>query len=324
MQSLDSVLFDENGEGYIGYRNEPKQNNASDNIEDTVEYIDNSLHEISISTGVPGEPDDDHITTFCRNNGQLKITHALKSEWAEICPVSEKCSQLPIRELKKYLLTNLQTVILSLSQPRGEFGCIVRQYLNNIRTILDNTVEWHWCLDNLVALLGLTYDSGPNFVEAYDMACQLLAEIASRKDKGPPTDEQLTSDIFTILLAKNCTISVYSQIAFETILQILATCQNTNTVLQKLKWMRLQMGHYYQDKYIPLRCMRAEYLRVVLQSKHTTDATKEECITELQQSVTKEEVESVKIKLLQAVEPPPAPKTARPRNKKGTTTTKHK
>lgn len=318
------LQFEDNGREYLDYASNDHSYATREEIpipsSNTAEQSfgvsdDSYCQQLSVvTTGVPQSDSTDAdmdpgsvlIDEFCKYNLHLSVAIALKSpeKFPDFTHFTSECSNIPLNELKACLLQSLQGVIRSLKLPREVFGQVVRAYLSDVRRLMDNTVDWCWCIDNLMALLCLTYDTSPNFVEAFDLGCGIFSEIAGRVDKSSKVDEKLTTEVLTTLLIKNSYITVFSQIAFETILQILAKCRMNDDVLKKLCWSRIQVNGFYSQRHIPLRGMRAEYLRVVLFNSvintRLIEGPPEEiesaCIDEIRKSVLDEPSRSIQAK----------------------------
>jgi hypothetical protein len=324
--SLESQ-FDDNGKDYMEYANNSRSYAAEENMpipgsttEQSFSVSDSYCQQLNVTTGIPEgddtevdmDPGDVLIDEFCKQNLHLSVAIVLKSpkKFPGFTHFTSECSNIPLNELKACLLQSLQDVIRSLKLPREDFGQIVRAYLSDVRRLMDNTVDWFWCIDNLMALLCLTYDTSPNFVESFDLGCGIFSEIAGRADKSNKVDEKLTTEVLTILLIKNSYITVFSQIAFEAILQILAKCRMNYDVLKKLCWPRMQINGFYSQRHAPLRCMRAEYLRVVLFNsvintwliEGQPEEIEEACIAEIQQTVLEEPSSTIQSKYFQILQ----------------------
>uniref|UniRef100_A0A060T9Z8 ARAD1D15598p n=1 Tax=Blastobotrys adeninivorans TaxID=409370 RepID=A0A060T9Z8_BLAAD len=274
---------------------------SAESIELELEKSDGEEDDEEMDMDKLNDAQNESVIRFMKNNLRLPICALIRSELTDCSdpvPIVEgSCISWSSEELKNALLLSLVQVIAHLEDARPTFGEILHQFSANIKNTIKYTIKWAWCLDYVIPLICLTYCSAPNYVDAYDHGCALVCHISESKDKDPRVDIRLRSEVLSKLLEANFQISIQSQIAFETVLFLLSNVTMSLSVLKLISNTRGRPG-YESPQMIPYRCMRSEYLRIVmLNSKSCPErlsTVTKACIQEIKASIDQEKCRAVK------------------------------
>lgn len=274
---------------------------SAESIELELEKSDDEGTEEEIDFDKLNIVQNESIMRFMKNNLRLPICALIRSEltdYRDPVPIVEgSCISWSSEELKNALLLSLVQVIAHLEDTRPTFGEILHQFSTNIKNTIKYTIKWAWCLDYVIPLVCLTYCSAPNYVDAYDHGCALVCHISESKDKDPRVDIRLRGEVLSKLLEANFQISIQSQIAFETVLFLLSNVTMSLSVLKLISNTRGRPG-YESPQMIPYRCMRSEYLRIVMHNSRSCperlSTVTKACIQEIKASIDQENCRAVK------------------------------
>jgi hypothetical protein len=187
---------------------------------------------------------------------------------------------------------SLRRVLNTLKAERSVFEQALDEHLDRIQGLLELTATPNWSKDYLIPLLGLTYNCCDNYIHCFDKTCALICRISAMPERDSQITMTLENEILDCLLQVNTQITVFSQIAHETVLCILSDCVGHKNILRKIVALRKENAEFYTPGMICYRCMRAEYLRVLLgvavRSSGPSSQQEAACIAELQQSFSNE------------------------------------
>ncbi|CAN6642831.1 hypothetical protein TRVA0_019S01750 [Trichomonascus vanleenenianus] len=285
-------------------------NNTHDQLQPTTHDITsaelNTVRGIILNNpeirGQPLTPAARCLVEFLEHNPQFKeilVSPAIPNYSIPLVSsytIPSDCMDWDRSEFRVCLQQSLRRVIKSLSDSRSTFGTVLQDHLASIRNLVEYTSNWSWCVDYVIPLVYLTYNSEPNYVEAFDEACTTLRAMADYDEMTHELSEQYLDEVLPLLIRANFEVSVYSQIAFETVLHVLAYFRPNHETVKLIAETRTNdPSRFYAEDRAFFRSMRAEYLKLVLYNAmkarvlfECDSGVEESCLNEIKASLFRE------------------------------------